>query len=313
MAGSYPDAPGERIAYDEDGTIVWRADALGAGTGTIPFTGLTLPPTELSSTTKTEYNDEDSVTVYSQGGPNAKDMGFAWVFPEKRDVYGFFGFNKSNNGDFTKGVEASTDSKNGISGSWSTLGQPVVAPGGTDNYTVENAYREFIDGDIESTGVRSVRVSVDASGQSGAATNPMKSIAFHWYGSIADGANPDRLIFIDDDTGLEYTEVHDWGDIPRGSVHDKDIHLLNNSATLAASSNVITFEALYGPSGSWYTIQDNSAASPSFSSTLTINGPIAAGARYPSSTSLVVRLTAPTTGNLGPAAARLQLVTGSWA
>ena len=145
------------------------------------------------------------------------------------------------------------------------------------------------------------------------ASDKTKFRALHLYGEIATAANPDRLIFIDDGTGLAYDELQDWGDIPRGSVHDKKIHLLNNSATLAATSNVITFEGLYQNSFEWYSIRDDSLASTAFSTSITIDGPVSAGARYPASTALTLRLSVPFSQDLGPAAARLELVTGTWA
>jgi hypothetical protein len=146
----------------------------------------------------------------------------------------------------------------------------------------------------------------------GSENNQARLAAFHWYGVIADDANPDRLMFIDDDTGLEYDEVQDWGDIPRGSVHDKEIYLYNNSATLSATSNVITFEGLYEDSYSWYTIMDNGSTAPAFSTSITVDGPISPGTRYPSTDTLTLRLTVDPDENLGPAAARLKLATGDW-
>ena len=321
MAGSYPDAPSERIAYDEDGTVMWRAQTIGGavfgGGGT--FTAMVLPPTEQSSTQKQEYNDEDTTIVFSAGGPAAVDYGFAWVFPEKRDVFGFYGYATQGNTGLIEDIDSSTDTKNGVTGNFTVHadregdgGLPVlVQPPGNNNWSVQQSYREFIHG-FTSTGVRSVRARFVTDKTVGGATDIGQVAAFHWYGTIASSVNPDRLIFIEDNTGLAYDEVQDWGDIPRGSVHDKKIYLYNNSATLSASSNVMTFEALTGDSNTWYTIRDDSSTSTGFSTSLTVDGPIAPGTRYPASTSITVRLTVADDENLGPAAARLQLATGTW-
>lgn len=325
MAGSYPDVPGPRIAYDEDGTVVWQSNSLLDGTfgGDGLFTAFVLPPTELGSSDLTELNDEDSATVTSDGGPAAVDYGWAWIWPEKRDIFGFYGYATDNNNNYIHEIHTSTDSRNGVTGTFTTeadktgtnedgLTVPtLIQPSDNTTWSVQHSYREFIH-PLSSTGTTSVRARVHTNKSAGGAVDQAKVCAFHWYGSIVDSANPDRLLFIDADTGLEFDEVQDWGDIPRGTVHDKEIWLKNNSASLAASSNVITFEGLYQDSYTWYSIQDNSDASPSFSSTLTVDGPISAGARYPSTDTLTVRLTVDPDENLGPAAARLQLVTGDW-
>ena len=320
MAGSYSDVPSHRIAYDLDGTVMWKAYTPGdvaLGGDTAGFYGsLNLPPSEQVLSTKQEYNDEDSVEVEQEGGPGDRDIAFAWVFPEKRDFFGFFGdaHHQTTDGKI-KNLESSTDTTNGISGDWTELAAiPDQFPGGYQAWGVHQAYREFI-GKYTSTGVRSVRIRIEPVKSSPAASDQCKLRAWHLYGDFATGANPDRLLFIDDDTGLEYDEVQDWGDIPRGSVHDKEIFLRNNSATLAASSNVISFEGLFEDSYQWYSIRDNSGASTSFSTSLTINGPIAAGARYPvaSTDTFTLRLDVPASTNLGPHAARLELATGTWA
>ena len=316
MSGSYPDAPSHRIAYDDDGTVFWKTyspNAQGVGTAGL-YGSMNLPPTEQSLATAQEYNDEDNVSVDNEGGPGERDLFFAWVFPEKRDFYGFFASAHHSTSDGrVRNFESSTDTTNGISGDWTELAAtPTQFPGGYVAWGVEQAYREFIEGH-DSTGVRGVRIRIEPGKGVPSGADRCEMRAWHLYGDFADAAVPDRLLFIDDNTGLEYDEVQDWGDIPRGTIHDKEIYLKNNSATLAATSNVVTFEGLFEDSYTWYSMRDNSMASTSFSTSITVNGPIAAGARYPASTTLSLRLTSPTTGNLGPHAARLDLVTGTWA
>ena len=305
------------MAYHKDGTVVWqtRSVSITGGGADVDgfFPAMDLPPSELATSTKTELNDEDDVAVLTDGGPASYDYFWGWIFPEKRDLFGFYGFAAHDDYSVLHALEASTNSFNAIGGDFTEIDdRPPHSPGGYVQWSVQQGYREFVN-QYSSTGIRSLRVRVQPDNSPGAADDPAQVRAFHIYGDKADGANPDRLLFIDADTGLEYDEVQDWGDIPRGSVHDKDIYLLNNSATLAASSNVISFEGPYEASYTWYSIRDNSGASTAFSTQLTINGPISAGARYPASTNLTLRLSVPnSTDILGPHAAYLELAS-TWA
>lgn len=326
MAGSYPDAAGERIAYDEDGTVVTETNSIAGGTfqGAGLFTGMILPPVEMSVSSLQDINDESSTDFHrSAGGVGAVDYGYAWIWPEKRDIFGFYGYICASDGGLIAEIHTSTDSRNGVTGTFTTEAAAggvsdsgyatteLMQPNGDFTWSVEHSYREFIN-PLNSTGTTCTRMRWATNKTVGGNVDKSSFRAAHWYGSISDGANPDRLLFIDNDTGLEYDEVQDWGDIPRGTVHDKDIYLLNNSATLSASSNVMTFEGLHEDSYTWYTIKDNSSTG-GFSTQLTVDGPLSPGARYPTSTSLTVRLTVADDENLGPAAARIQLATGTWA
>lgn len=326
MAGSYPNTPSERIAYHIDGTVMWMANSQLSGPlgGGGYMEAMLLPPEELSSTEMAEYNDEDSVPLFGAGGVASVDYGFAWIWPEKRDIFGFYGYVQANGAGHIVELHTSTDSRNGITGSFTTQAahdgegqtgtfEELIQPTGNDNWSVQHSYREFIH-PLDSTGTTAVRVRTAPNKTLSGDLDNAQYAAFHWYGTIADSANPDRILFMDNNTGLEMANLQDWGDIPRGSVHDKEIFLLNNSATLSATSNVLTFQGGYEDSYTWYTIQDDAAVAPAFSTTLTIDGPIGPGDRYPTASSevLTVRLTVDPDENLGPAAARLQLETGDW-
>jgi len=314
VPGSYPDVPSRRIAYDADGTVMWQATTISGGTfgGGGLFTGMQLPPTEIASTDVTEWNDEDSVTVISAGGPAAVDYGHGWVWPEKRDVFGFYGYVTRNDVNDLTEIQTSTDSRNMITGTFSTLDTNFQGVPGNNNWSVEQSYREFIYS-YNSTGTTGARVRTEVCKTVGCAVDKAQFMAFHWYGDIADGANPDRLLFINHGTGLAYDEVQDWGDLPRGATFSIDIHLLNNSATLTATSNTITFEGLYEDSYTWYDIRDNSGASTAFSTQINPSTSIGPGTVYPLSTSLTLRITLDPDENLGPAAARMKLeTTGTW-
>ncbi len=319
MAGSYPDVPSHRIPYDVDGTVVWQAATLSGGSfgGGGYYTGMVVPPSELLSTAKTLLNDENSTALFSDGGPAARDYGWGWIWPEKRDIFGFFGWAMDSATPRLQDLESSTESRNMITkgstdGVFNTLASVPVQPPGNDTWSVEQSYREYV-GAYTSTGATGVRVRLQTSKTVGAAVDKSFVAAFHWYGDISDGANPDRIIFIDADSGLAFDETHDWGDKPRGSVHFQEFWIVNNSATLTATSNVFTFEDISELSNEWYDLRDNSTVSTAYSTTITINGPIAAGARYPATTTFTIRQTIADDEDLGPASARMRLFTGTWA
>jgi hypothetical protein len=129
------------------------------------------------------------------------------------------------------------------------------------------------------------------------------------YGLISSGETPDRLLFIDDSTGLEFTEPLDWGDVPRGTTLDYDIKVKNNSGTLTANTNVLDFEALTGTSDTYYTIKETGG---SFATTLSITS-IGAGVTYPSGANVItVRLAVPDAAGFAAESARLFVSTVSW-
>lgn len=325
MAGSYPDVPSNRIAYHVDGSVVWLTNTVAGGAfgGGGYYTGMVLPPVELSSTQKNDLNNEETTpALVVDGGPTAVDYGFGWIWPEKRDIFGFYGYGLTNGEYWLTDLEYSTQSRNMITKGATSAdfiqiaqGYPstdLAQPPGNNNWSVDQSYREYVNA-FSSTGATGVRVATATPGTLSYAVDKMYVAALHWYGDIADGANPDRLLFINAGTGLVFDEVNDWGDLPRGSVHSLDIKIMNNSATLAATSNIITFEGVSGDSYTWYDIKDNAGASTAFSTSLTISGPLAAGATYPASTTLTLRITLDPDENLGPASAYLKLATGSWA
>jgi hypothetical protein len=130
----------------------------------------------------------------------------------------------------------------------------------------------------------------------------------HLYGDKSAGATPDRLLFIDNDTGLEFTGPLDWGDVPRGTTLIHEIQIKNNSATLDANDIDLDFEALTGLSDTWHTMSDSGGA---FGGTLNITS-IAATATYPAADTITIKLIVGDAENLGPQACRLQAVTASW-
>lgn len=294
MAGDYPDKPSRQIAYDADGTVV---------VGGIQVTGTMLEPTAANIT---ELNDEDNVDIaaFSVGIPNQEGANntsqwyLSFIWPELREIDGCFV--ATNGRDSTKAdfFEESGDSTNGISGTFN-----VVSATDMD---FDNVYPDPHRDNIRSFAESNVRVwrigmqmDTDAGGGS-------KMKAVHIYGEISPGETPDRLLYIDEITGLEFSLPIDYGNVPRGSARDRELRLKNNSGSLTANTLQITAEALYLNSGSWYTFDVAGGGFVSTNSDITSLG---SGA---SSGLITIRQIVPDSELVGPHTARAFVNVASW-
>lgn len=241
MAGFYPDAPGMRMAWDDDGSVSVAWQAGGDNASPEP----TLAVVEDISSNMTERNDED-LEVGQFTGLNLVNtnslMIQAIIFPELREIDGVYWV---TTGAVQRGkVDTSDDTTNGVDGTWTQqIGDYAETPA-----TIPN-YRE----NIIALAVNAARAIRFWRFTGGGAYN----IVLHLYGTISPGETPDRLLFIDELTGLEFTAVKDFGDVPRGSAREFQWRLKNNS-TVAGNNltiNTIQFtaESQFLASGNWYT------------------------------------------------------------
>lgn len=303
MAGSYPDAPDRRIAYDTDGTIVWSVwSTVGASWSQMQWSNLA----EVSTAGKEGLNSEGVGGAGLSGGyPN--NAGAGWVFPEPRDITGFNAYASpaSPFGDHLNSWEWSADSPNGVAGTFNEFWGPGSYPH-PSLYSWENWFRINIRTPTTTvTAARVFRVGIGG----GTSSFPGHLNKMHLYGSINSAYTPDRLLFIDNDTGLEYDAPQDWGDVPRGTVLSHDIKMKNNSSTLTANTITLSFEALTGTSNTWYQIKETGGA---YGSTLNITS-IAAGATYPAAANVItVKLDVGDTAQFGLQTARIRAATTSW-
>ncbi len=192
----------------------------------------------------------------------------------------------------TNDMYYSLDTTNGIDG---TVVLESAAPGWGVG-SVSPAYRE----NILSMAVSNVRAAMPyrVSG-----TNTLR--ALHVYGEVAPAQTPNRLLFVDTGTGLEFSLPVDYGDVPRGSASDFTMKLRNNSTTVSAGTVQITAEALYLASGNWYTYSEGGA----FQSTLQLASSIGPSADSPT---ITTRRIIPDAETLGLHAGRCQVSVGSW-
>lgn len=319
MAGSYPDAPFRRMAWDEDGSIFWYAD-----TTADTYTSTILPAIERTITEKGYANNEETISgaeVINTGKyvSGFHDKAMAIIFPELRDIYGinYWSVNTLANVDLIdtdgrnkpKFLQYSPDSSNGISGTWVDIFDDDDYPSSAPHYVYswDHWYRIGIvsSAPFPVTGARSIRW-IASCGEGLLGAGDWHHI--HIYGDKSSGATPDRLLFIDDDTGLEFTGPLDWGDVPRGTTLTHDIQVYNNSASLTANDILLSFEALTGLSDTWHSLSDSGGA---FGGELTISS-IGPAAYYPAADVITVKLTVAGDENFGPNACRLQALTQTW-
>ncbi len=242
MAGEYNDAPGARMGWDADGSILLSA-SVNTGTFTVGQSP-GAPWAEASLANRQNVNNEDASDDWALSG---NDFLAALIFPELRDIDGVFFASPTLQ---TGGSDFSVDTTNAIDGAWTTMSYVGF------DWDLDEEYRDNIDGQ-SLTGVRCVRffnsaTSIDLS-------------AMHIYGSIASGETPDRIIFLDEASGLEFgqstaPEIMDFGDRPRGSIIDHEFRLRNNSTVagnnLTATTIVLTREALEGVMDTWMTYDE---------------------------------------------------------
>lgn len=227
MAGSYPDAPSRRHAHDGDGSLM--AHRFSSGSQAL---------IEFSSGNHTLANNE-ALDGWTIGGGSQGTVYVYVIFPELREVDGIQLLGHGANA--FSSVHTSADSTN----TWDGTFTQQIASYDDAQYNLL-AWREKITS-MAVSNVRMVRATYDSTGSS----KVMRQ--YHIYGEISSGETPDKLLFIDEGTGLDFVLVKDYGDIPRGGSEDFEWRIKNDSAGLTASTIQYTSESLTESSGSWYT------------------------------------------------------------
>jgi len=246
MAGSYPDVPGRRMGWDQDGTIaLWQHSPglLGVSGPGGMFADVT---TAFTTQEKQDLQDEEYASAWQKNGHasnGAGNMLFLFIFPELRDLDGFYP--RTNAGGSTDWLYDSADTTNGFDGTW---GESVTFTTSTSSNLDD--YRDTITS-FSRTGKRSAKYAQN--GDYGGANAPLIFYNFHLYGEIAASETPDRLLFVDEITSLEYQFPKDYGDVPRGSAREFEMRLKNNSGSLTANTVSGDSTDFFGGSGAWYT------------------------------------------------------------
>lgn len=217
MAGFYPDVPAPRMAYDRDGTVGFKYVA-GAVT-----------PTQLTGGEMAQINNETENTWWAQD--TVPDWYYGLIFPQLRDITGYFNCAYFNTGTNPIVMYTSADTTNGIDGTWTNRGN-LSQQSGLANYRTAISAVSWL-------GIKGIRLHFDFQGGSGVRT--IKKL--HLFGSLTAGETPDRLRLwhptLDeplDDANSSDGAYLDWGDVVRGTNQDRSFRIKNNSATLTANS-----------------------------------------------------------------------------
>jgi hypothetical protein len=305
MAGAYPDAPHRRMPWHIDGTILWKiATTQDASAGSWDQVDISTISELTNQTYRNHFNDETESTrgnnwLATGAGPlDTRWLNWGMIFPERRDLYGIFwwfdeGVREGGGSTGLKNFEVSEDTTNGIDYNWTEINgyEPGLFSRFSSGVTGEQFYRSLIF-EFTATNIRGIRNIWFQDGS--LSSNPVYFTMQHIYGEINDAYTPDRLLYIDASTGLEFTRVYDWADVPRGTTLSKDIRIKNNSATLTASSITLQFASLSRSSASWYEIKETGG---SYSSTLVISS-ISPGVSYPTSPNVItIKLAVPSATN----------------
>lgn len=306
MAGSYPNVPSRRMAWDIDGTVcgMWSPGYTSGSNAGLLY--------ELSDQYYDDCNSEQTIKIYPtyfSGAPGGyifsgnttqhpgmpHDSGaIVWLFPELREVDGFLTAFQVTGTPEMYTLYSSGDTTDGVNGTWSLEADPDTLGG------IYNVYRTTIT-TLNLSNKRGLRAWMSFTSNFDEQWN-----GAHIYGTIAAGETPDRLLYVDATSGLEFTLPFDYGDVARGSARDSTFKLKNNSGSLTAASVQLTTDSLYLGSNAWYTMSEGGA----FQSTLPLAASIGSGASSPT---ITLRQNIPDTANLGLHAARVRANVGSWA
>ncbi len=285
MAGTYPDVPGYRFAYDKDGTNI-NAFASQGGNGQI----FTLTTSEMSIMNQ---NQQSSTVAYYNKVGNTQPW-YAFMFPEARNISGYFLACESNNIGVGRLLQTSVDTTNGQDGTWTTIANPYsyIVYGNTP---ISPAYRNSI-APVSANNINAVRFSTNN-----------QVMAFHLYGTVPTTNSPDRLRIVDLSNNDIAAQL-DFGDIRQRNNSTKQFKVVNNSSTKTANNITVTIDTNPDASptliGQYQLSTDNTA----YANAINI-GTLAPGA---SSGTLYVRNSVSATAQLGPWALRLIATPNTW-
>jgi len=216
------------MAINEDGTIILRGTAHG---GTPDR--LSGPLEDVSSLT----GDGTIVNLINHtignktgwtAGSGARTYGVLLIFPELRDIDGSWAVH--DNLDDGRGILHSADSSNGLNGTW-TSQTTVVGEVFSGVAVPITSYRDHV-----FAWSQTAKRAMQLFGFDNGVTGGKNYRDFEIYGEISSGETPDRLLYIDDRTGLEFGTPHDYSNRPRGMAQDVSMRIKNNSGTLTAST-----------------------------------------------------------------------------
>lgn len=280
----YQSLPSRAMPYNTDGSVVKIISTIGG-------------VFSLSSNEMAELNDED----YNDAHGDILTTGTHYMvvfFPEPRTVLGLFALARRSwsgpGGPIL--LEGSTDSTNGLDGSWESANAPS---GYNGNSTQFDEWRKSVKPVSFSQAVRVIRIKF-----CGPEEQYRNSLICHVYGVKGSGQTPDDILFLDAEASdAEFTNPLDFGDRPAGTSTQHQIKIKNASTTKTANNINLYVEdpadiirIAWSSSGPWQT---------------TLN--VASLASNTKSSVIYVKCETPAPPTpLGPRRAPIRVSVGSW-
>jgi hypothetical protein len=223
MAGSFPDAPGLRMLWDRDGSVLVRTSA---DFGTLQVVH--------NQAMRQSINSENPGTLYNETGTE-QHRGHAIIFPEVRDVHGFYpGIDASGSVNAALTFQWSANTTNGVDGSWT--GVSGVNRAGITKSAMRTAINS-----LSITGASGIRWVTTG----GSLASAVHQRGMHVYGRATVATAPDRLRLWHPTLDQEIDGAHlDYGDVPQNTQINKTVRVKNPSSTLTAEDVVLSMEAL---------------------------------------------------------------------
>lgn len=218
MAGNYPDPPSYRLAWDRDGSKLFRLDTSYASV-----------ITEHSQATQASLNSDTSPLI-DGGGASGGTFRWGVMFPELTDLdalniaMGYDGWFKN-----FEAIQVSSNTTNMIDGTWTAV----------SGVTASNPNKVATRTEIRSStllGIRAIRW--------GCSGNYPALRRIHLYGEPSNTAG-DRMLIWDPVLDSRIAPDHfEWGDVPRESIQERTFRIKNRSTTLTAQSVRVAMEVL---------------------------------------------------------------------
>jgi hypothetical protein len=232
----YPDIPNHKVMYEYDGTVVGVQIGGSTNSNTWPSA-----PTSWGTTTQLEeLNDNDGTNVfYTYSANGASGSRFWFFFPEVRDITHVSYAVQAVSGTNVVVVTGSTDTTNGIDGSWITATQPdgtLLQNYGSNNLLWRTQIRQV----VFANPIKCMRLIH----YSGAASNALNNTRYlHIYGTKATGQTPHDLVAVDKSASVDFPKPANFGDIPQGTQSIWPMAVRNTSATEDATDVVVDLPA----------------------------------------------------------------------
>lgn len=229
---TYPDPPGSRFMYDQDGSLVLAS----------PGQGSSATPYNVMSGVLTNDEETDGYDMGSQSNSSgSRTHQFCIVFPEQRAVTGLFtAMTRTGTTGTTATYSFSTDTTDGVDGTWSAPAA-VVALANPSRAQVRNSIQT-----VNLADVKAIRFNMTFVYTASGTVSGIVSM-LHVYGSVPVTANTDRLEFWEPVANSQLNKLgFDFGDLPQGEAAVRTFRLKNLSATKTANAVILTADNATG-------------------------------------------------------------------